>query len=384
MSEYIASQDDLVALAKNLEGSKILAVDTEFLREKTYYAQLCLLQINNGTVAAIVDPLAVKDLSPLIPILRDPDCVKIFHAATQDIDILYHETGVVPSPIFDTQVAASLLGHPLQVGYGPLVRAICDVRLPKADSYTDWSRRPLSNNQLKYALDDVVYLPQVYDVLHDELIKLGRLEWIQKDFDELADPARYDVDLREIWRKVKRTASLRREQLAIVREIASWRERQAMKRNRPRKWILADEAIVEIAKKAPKTRERLLEVRGLSGHLPNCDVNSILECVRKAKALPQSQWPKIERRPHGDTEVDGAVDLMSALVEVRAKQNGVAAPLLASHSELTRIAHGHLDDAAVLTGWRFDMVGKELLDLLDGKLVMYLKNGSIEVTEKHQ
>ena len=384
MGEYISTDKGLQELAKRLEGSKLLAIDTEFLREKTYYAKLCLLQVNNGRVAALIDPLAVRDLSPLTPILTDKGCVKVFHAGSQDIGIISHVTGVTPAPVFDTQVAASLLGYPLQVGYGPLVRSVCDVKLPKADSYTDWSRRPLTNNQLKYALDDVVYLPQIYDIFTDELIKKGRLDWVQRDFDELADPARYQVDPREMWHKVKRVSTLNRAQLAIVREVAAWREREAMARDLPRKWVLADEAIVEVARKAPKTRDRLLEVRGLANRLSGRDVNAILECVRKAKELPQGQWPKLERHAHGDTEIDGAVDLMAALVEVRAKENDVAAPLLASHDELSKLARGHRDEVAVLQGWRYEMVGRELLDLLEGRLVLYLDKGRIEVTERHR
>ncbi|MGI6032078.1 MAG: ribonuclease D [Coriobacteriales bacterium] len=382
MSEYITTEKQLEKLAEELEGSKILAIDTEFLREKTYFAKLCLLQLNNGQVQALVDPLSVHDLSPLVPILTDKNCVKIFHAGSQDIEILTHETGVTPTPIFDTQIAASLLGYPLQVGYGPLVRSICDVKLPKADGFTDWSRRPLSNNQLKYALDDVVYLPHVYEVLNDELDKKGRRAWVQEDFDELADPNRYKVNPREAWHRVKRISSLSRGQLAIVREVAAWREKEAMRRDQPRKWIMADEAIVEIARKAPNTRERLFEVRGLARHLTNRDANAVLECVRKAKALPQSQWPRLQRHAHGEAEIDGALELMAALVEVRAKENEVAPPILASYDELSKLCHGHRDQVSVLEGWRYDMVGHELVDLLEGRLAIYLDKGHIEVAER--
>ncbi len=384
MSRYVSSQAELEQLAADLEGSRILAIDTEFLREKTYYAKLCLLQLNNGDIQALVDPFSVDDLSVLAPILVDKNCTKIFHAGTQDIDILYRETGVVPAPVFDTQVAAALLGQPLQVGYGPLVRSVCDVKLAKADSYTDWSRRPLTSDQLKYALDDVVYLPQIYDIFVHDLEKKGRLSWLDGDFSALSDPKSYECDPKEMWHKVKRVSSLSRPQLAVAREIAAWREREAMRRNIPRKRVLADEAVLEVSRKAPKTRERLLEVRGLEGRLSNYDINQILEAVRRGRDLPESQWPKLPRRPHGDHEVDGAVNLMSALVEVRAKQNDVAAPVLASHSELTKLARGHRDEVDVLKGWRYEMVGKELIDLLEGRLVLYLEKGTIEVTERQQ
>lgn len=382
VSRFVTTQAQLEELAHDLEGSSVLAIDTEFMREKTYYAKLCLLQLNNGTVSAIVDPLAVTDLSPLVPVLTDEDCVKIFHAGTQDIAILHHETGVTPSPVFDTQVAASLLGYPLQVGYGPLVRSVCDVKLAKADSYTDWSKRPLTNSQVKYALDDVVYLPRVYECLRDELVGKGRLAWCERDFRALADPASYDVDPRETWRRVKRISSLSRGQLAIAREVAAWRELEAQRRNLPRKWVLADEALIEIARKAPKSREALFEVRGLANKLNGRDVNQILDAVSRGRDVPQDQWPKLERSPKGDVEADGAVELLSALLEVRAKENDVAAPLIATHPDLSKLVRGHREGLALMEGWRYDLVGRELIDLLEGRLALYLDAGVIKVAQR--
>lgn len=256
MSKYIQTAAELDALIEELKGSKFICIDTEFLREKTYFAKLCLIQVNNGDVSAIVDPLAIDDIKPFGVLLADHTITKVFHAGSQDIAILYHATGIMPSPVFDTQVAAALLGYPLQVGYGPLVRSMCGVRLAKADSYTDWARRPLSDNQVKYALDDVAYLPQMYEHMKASLSKKGRLEWLDADFKELTNPAKYDNEPREMWRRVKRVSSLSRQQLAIAREIAAWREQEAVKRNVPRKWVLSDEAIIEITRKAPSTSDR--------------------------------------------------------------------------------------------------------------------------------
>lgn len=382
MNRYVTTPAQLRELAAELEGSTVLAIDTEFLREKTYYAKLCLLQLNNGTVSALVDPFSVGDLSPLVPILTDENCVKVFHAGTQDIDILWHETGVIPSPIFDTQVAASLLGHPLQVGYGPLVRSVCDVKLAKADSYTDWSKRPLSGSQTKYALDDVIYLPRIYEALRDELAERGRLTWCERDFKALSDPASYENDPREMWRRVKRISSLSRGQLSVAREVAAWRETEAMRRNIPRKWVLPDEAIVEIARKAPKSSETLFEVRGLANKINGRDANQILEAVRKGKETPQEQWPRLERSPKGEVEADGAVELLSALLEMRAKQNGVAAPLVATHGDLSKLVRGHRDGLQLMEGWRYEIAGRELIDLLEGRLALYLADGTIEVVPR--
>lgn len=382
MSRYVSSQAELEELASELAGSKVLAIDTEFMREKTYFAKLCLLQLNNGEVSALVDPLAIDDLSPLVPILEDEACVKIFHAGTQDIDILYHATGTTPSPVFDTQVAASLLGYPLQVGYGPLVHSVCDVRLPKADSYTDWSKRPLTNSQKRYALDDVAFLPRIYEVLRDKLVSMGRLSWCDQDFADLADSKKYEVDPREMWRRVKRVSSLSRAQLAIARELAAWRENEAISRNIPRKWVLSDEAIVEISRKAPKSKEALFEVRGLSSKLNGKDVNQILDAVRKGKSTEQDRWPQLERHPKGDSESEGTVDLLSSLLEVRAKQNDVAAPLIATHSDLSKLVRGHHENLPLLEGWRYEIAGKELVDLLEGRLALYLDKGKISVVPR--
>lgn len=382
MNRFVTTQAQLEELAADLEGSRVLAIDTEFMREKTYFAKLCLLQLNNGEVSALVDPLSVTDLSPLIPILTDEDCVKVFHAGSQDIAILYHETGVVPTPVFDTQVAASLLGYPLQVGYGPLVRSICDVKLAKADSYTDWAKRPLTKSQTKYALDDVIYLPKMYETLKNQLVSKGRLSWCEHDFEELSNPAKYENDPREMWRRVKRVSSLSSGQLAIARELAAWREKEAVRRNIPRKWVLPDEAIIEISRKAPKTREALFEVRGLSSKLNGRDVNSILEAIRKGKDSPKSEWPKLEKSPKGAAEADGAVELLSALLEVRAGQSEVAAPIIATHSDLSKLVHGHREGLPLMSGWRYEIAGKDLVDLLEGRLALYLEGGEIAVAER--
>ncbi len=379
MSRYIDSQSAFEDYCLELADSNLLAIDTEFLREKTYYAKLCLLQVNNGKTEAIIDPLALDDLTPFGALLAKKDMVKIFHAGSQDIDILYHETGVLPTPLFDTQVAAALLGKPLQIGYGPLVRDMCGVKLAKADGFTDWSRRPLTKTQLKYAIEDVEYLPRIYRSMVATLEKSNRLSWLDEEFAELRNPAKYDHEPREMWRHVKRISSLTRQQLAIVREVAAWRETEAKRRNVPRKWVIADEAIVEIARKEPNTSARLLEVRGLASRLSHKAVNQILEAVRKGVETPQEQLPKKEHHDKGLHEADGIVDLMSALVSVRAAENGVAAPVLVNREELSKLARGHREDLGVLEGWRYQMVGKELESLLAGKLALHFDGRQINV-----
>lgn len=376
-SRYVDDQAAFEELLDDLKGSEILAIDTEFLREKTYYAKLCLIQVNNGHVQAIIDPLRIKNLKPFGEILSDPACVKIFHSGSQDIDILYHEVGVMPTPLFDTQMAAALMGFPLQVGYGPLVHALCGVKLAKADSYTDWSRRPLTTNQLKYALDDVVYLPTMYQHMHDTLEKQGRLSWLDEDFAHLADPSRYENDPREMWHKVKRVSSLNRPQLAVAREVAAWREKEAMRRNLPRKWVIPDEAIVDICRKNPKTIDRLLDVRGLSSKLNVKSARQVLDAVAAGKNCPPDDYPVLAKHSSGEPGIEGAVDLLAAVVDVRAKENGVAVPVLASHDDLSRLVRGHKNECGVLKGWRYEMVGRELLQVMEGKLCVCIQNGKV-------
>ena len=381
-SRYIDTQAGLEQLAADLEGSAVLAVDTEFLREKTYYPKLCLIQLNNEEIQAIIDPLAVRSLEPLASIMANPSCVKIFHSGSQDIDILYHELGVMPTPLFDTQMAAALMGFPLQVGYGPLVQALCDVRLAKADSYTDWSRRPLTTNQLKYALDDVVYLPKMYRHMERTLAMQGRGSWLDADFARLADPAKYDNDPMDMWRKVKRVASLSHGQMAVAQELAAWREREAMERNIPRKWVIPDEALVEIARKSPKSIDRLMEVRGLNTKLTTKTARKVLEAVKRGREKDPKDYPCLPKRPSGSPEVDGAVDLLASVVEVRAKENGVAVPVLASRDDLARLVHGHKGDCELMQGWRYEMVGRELEAIMEGKLAVYVEGGRLCVGER--
>ena len=219
--EYIANQENLEAFARRARSSAVLAVDTEFLREKTYYANLCLLQLATDTEVAVVDPFAIEDLSVLVPLMEDPTIVKLFHAAGQDLEIIYRELGVLPSPVFDTQVAAALLGHTQQIGYGPLVHSLCGVSLKKSDSFTDWSRRPLSDSQLDYAADDVIYLPKMYRVMRERLEAKGRLGWLDNDFAALSDPANYVCDVASRFKRLKRVGQLSRRQLSAAREVAS-------------------------------------------------------------------------------------------------------------------------------------------------------------------
>lgn len=377
---YISDQESLGAFVERARSSSVLAIDTEFLREKTYYAKLCLLQMATDDEVAIVDPFAVRDLAVLAPLLQDESVMKLFHAGGQDLEILYRVTGVLPAPVFDTQIAAALLGHTMQVGYGALVHSLCGVTLKKTDSFTDWSRRPLSESQLEYAADDVIYLPEMYRTMRSRLETKGRLAWLANDFAELSDPSRYEEDPRLRYRRLKRGSSLSRQQLSAAREAAAWREVEARKRDIPRKWVITDEQIVEVCKREARTIDELFMVRGMRDRLTTRDARALVACMKAGMDLPCEQWPELDRSSKSEPNVDAQLDLMTALVRLRARENDIAMQALASHSDLAQVARGYTEGVDVLRGWRRAMVGEELLELLDGRIALSLDADGLQVT----
>ncbi|MDF1541600.1 MAG: ribonuclease D [Anaerosomatales bacterium] len=378
---YVSDSGALQELVSLVKGAEFVALDTEFMRERTYYARLCLVQLATDDVEAIVDPLAVEDLMPLLDVLSDTRMTKVFHAGQQDLEIICLIAGTVPAPVFDTQVAATLAGFPTQVGYGALVSEIAGVKLDKSDTFTDWSRRPLSSTQLEYALNDVRYLPTVYRELRSRLEAEGRLSWLEPEFDRMVDPATYEVVPEELFRRVKRMSSLKARQLGVLMKLTAWREHEAQRRDIPRKWVLGDESLLEIARRSPQDRDALASIRGVADKLAKASYPGVLSAVAEGLALPREELPTLERKRRRPLDVDGAVDLMAALVRLRAKEHGVATPLLASRGDLELLAGGERDDTPLLEGWRRSIVGDELLRLLDGELVLRLADGRVVVDE---
>lgn len=376
---YIANQENLVAFVERAMRSSVLAIDTEFLREKTYYAKLCLIQLATDDEAVIVDPFSVGDLGALKPVLENESVVKLFHAGSQDLEILLREVGVLPRPIFDTQVAAALLGHTQQIGYAALVGTECGVTLKKIDSFTDWSRRPLSESQLEYAADDVLYLPRMYARMRAQLERKGRLSWLDRDFKEMSDPAKYATDERSRYRRLKRVSQLSRRQLSAAREVTAWRELEAQRRDVPRKWVITDEQIVEACKREARSIDELFMVRGMSDKLSTREARAVVSLMGSALDAPPDSWPDVDRCSKNEPNVDAQVDMMTAVVRLRAKESGVAFPTLASHDDLARVARGYRDNIDLLRGWRRSLVGEELLELLEGKLSLRLDGGDLKV-----
>jgi len=378
---YVTDNDALKTLVDRLRLSPAVGIDTEFMRERTYFARLCLIQLATDDVSAIVDPLVVDDLSPLCELMRDESVVKVLHAGGQDLEIFYRVCGHAAAPVFDTQVAATLAGFPQQVGYGALVHEMFSVKLDKGDSYTDWAKRPLTDTQVDYALNDVRYLPEMFRRLTTQLAEGGRSEWLAADFERLADPATYEIVPEEQWRRVKRVSSLNRRQLAVAREVAAWREREAMRRDVPKRWVIGDESVVEIARRMPKTAGELREIRGVSDKVGKGAAAGLVAAVAAGVAVPDEELPSLAKRKRLAGDVDGAVDLMVALVRLRAREHGVAMPLLASRDDLERLAGCDREGSALLEGWRRSMVGNELLELLDGRLTLSLAQGHLRVVK---
>ena len=374
---YISEYQDLKAFCERAASSKILAVDTEFLREKTYYPKLCLIQIATYEESACVDPLAIDDLSPLRDLLVDKRITKVFHACTQDLEVILHAMGVVAAPVFDTQLAAAFLGLRQQVGYGMLVEHYTGVRLPKADSLTDWSRRPLDAEQLAYAEDDVRYLPGIYDAMMTQLVAKNRLGWLTPEMEELSDRSHFERLPEQAYLHLKRSSSLTRRQLAVAREVCAWRERRAAERDIPRKWLVSDEILVEVCKRCPKTMDRLRRIRGTE-QISDREADGLLKAVRKGLAIGPADLPVQKRRERSSAEAEGAIDLMYALLRIISERSGIAPQLIATREDLVDLAAGR-EGCRLQSGWRYELAGSRLMRLLSGEMGLTVKDGRVEI-----
>ena len=366
MFEYIDNTQKLNDLLARLEHAEWVTLDTEFIREKTYYPRLCLIQIASADVLACIDPLQIPDLQPFLQWLRDPRRIKVLHAAWQDLEIFYHlGNGVLPAPIFDTQIAAAVLGMGDQLGYGRLVENLLGVVLDKSQSRTDWSRRPLTPAQLEYAIDDVRYLRDVYQQLRQQLEKLGRLKWLDKPFQKLADPNTYAIDPRSSWERVRGLQILKPHQLAILREIAAWREERALHKDIPRRWILSDEILLDMARMQPDSVQGLRHIRGLSDEQIERHGGEWLSCIARGKAIPKSEYPQLPRRRKLDANMSVVADLLMALLNQIANEHGISAQMIATRQQIEKM----LEEGRVTLAddWRGALVNDVFTAVLSGK-----------------
>ena len=378
----ITNSDELARLVGRLSGQAFVAVDTEFMRENTYWPDLCLIQIASTEEAAAIDPKADLDLGPLLDLLVGNDEVlKVFHAGGQDLEIIYNLTGKVPQPLFDTQVAAMALGHGEQVGYSNLIESMLGHTLDKGARFTDWSRRPLDKRQIDYAIADVTHLASVFPRLLDRLRKTGRGGWLDEEMERLSDPSAFAFPPDDAWKRLK-LPSRNPAVLGRLKALAAWRETEARTKNLPRGRIVKDDTLGELAIHPPKSQDDLGRVRGLSAGWRNNDIgNRLMAALAGSKPLDSSELPDREpRRPGLNKDAVLVSDLLKLLLKIRAKEAGVAPRLIARADDLELLAAGVRKDLRILDGWRYEQFGRDALDLVEGRLAFAIENGKLKMT----
>lgn len=375
---YVDSPELLEELCDRLRGAAAIALDTEFMREKTYFAQLALLQICNGEVIACVDPLALKDLQPLMDIIYDRDIQKVMHASRQDLEIFFDLNGDLPGPMFDTQIAATLLGYGDQVSYATLVRDMLGVELEKIHTRTNWTQRPLDRGQIVYAQDDVRYLLPIWQRQIRQLGDMGRSDWLDDDFEQLTNPQHYTREPQEAWLRIRGIRVLKGLQLAGLQELAAWREFRAREQDKPRKWVLRDDVLVDLARRMPETVQDLRSMRGLEPHVIKRLGDEVLQVISRVRTIPEAEWPILGFRFTPTPAQEALIDAMMAIVRQCGIENSVSPSALATRRELEQLVAGKID-VDLLHGWRGRLVGKELKAFLQGERSIQVRNRQLIV-----
>jgi ribonuclease D len=378
--QYVDSKDSLAALCQQLAGSDWLAIDTEFHREKTYYPELCLIQVANDDLIACIDPLAIDDLNPLLDLFYRDDITLVFHAARQDLELFFMLRQDLPPHVFDTQLAATVLGYGDQIGYGNLVKQCLNVELNKTQTRTDWRQRPLSAEQIDYAADDVRYLCLLYHQLKDKLDETGRSDWLKEDLTALSAVKTYQEDPGRSWQRIKGAGRLKPAQLAILQQLGIWREQRAISHNLPRKWVLKDDVMLDIARFAPSSTDGLKKIRGLEQRDIDRHGKAILQAIEKGKQQPKSEWPVIKRPVPLSNQQEAVVDALMALLRQRCDEQNITPVAVASRKQVEALVRG--DDSDLKQGWRYEVVGQELEAFLDGKLSLSGSHEHLEIEQR--
>jgi ribonuclease D len=380
----ISDTQTLTALVDRLAKMPFVAVDTEFMRENSYWPDLCLIQIASSDEAAAIDPKADGlDMKPLLDLLvENRDVLKIFHAGGQDLEIVHNLTGKTPVPLFDTQVAAMALGYGEQVGYSNLVESMLGHVLDKGARFTDWGRRPLDKRQIDYAIADVTHLATIFPRMVDKLRKTGRGGWLDEEMERLADPSSFFYPPEDAWKRLKlpgRNPQL----LGRLKAIAGWRETEARGKNLPRGRILKDDTLAELAAHPPKTQEDLGRVRGLSAGWRNNDIGGrLMQAILNAKPVSADELPQRDiKRPGLTKDAVLVSDLLKLLLKIRSRETGVAPKLIARSDELEALAAGVRDGLNILKGWRFEQFGSDALDLVEGRVAFGIEDGKLTMTK---
>jgi len=374
----ITTSRDLEAACRRLSRSKYITVDTEFMRETTYWPRLCVVQIAGPDEAVIVDAIAPNlDMEPFFKLMANRRVMKVFHAARQDIEIIFHRAGLIPHPIFDTQVAAMVCGFGDSVSYDQLVQRLTGARIDKSSRFTDWARRPLSDRQVDYALSDVTYLRDVYQALSERLDKQGRSDWVREEMTVLTSPKTYRLHPDEAWKRLKLRVRKPAE-LAVLREVAAWREREAQSRDVPRNRVIKDDAIYEIASQQPTTQSALGHLRTIPrGFERSRAAEDILAAVNKALEIPKDKLPRLPKHRPAANGNGAAVDLLKVLLKMTSETHGVASKVIATVDDLEAIASDDSADVPALHGWRRELFGNAALKLKHGKIALAVETNHV-------
>lgn len=380
----ISTTDELADFTRELSRSPFVAVDTEFMREKTYWPILCLVQAAGPEGEAIIDPLADgMDLSPLLDLMKDKTTTKVFHAARQDVEIFYKLLGEVPAPLFDTQIAAMACGFGDQIGYEPLMRTLLNAQIDKGSRFTDWSRRPLSKAQLSYAMSDVTYLREAYPLLSARLDDQNRRHWVEEEMEGLLDAGLYFVNPVEAWRRMK-LKNVRASDIGVLMKLAEWREKEAQSRDIPRNRILKDDAIFELSRLRPTAPAELAKARTMpNGFERSRAATDIITAVEAGLAVPKSDLPKNDHGRRRETPPADLVDLLKVLLKNRCERMDVAPKLIASVAEIEAIALGDTENIKAMHGWRREVFGAQAEQLMRGEIAMRYANGRVELIDQN-
>jgi ribonuclease D len=385
--KLLTDNQDIADICARFATADFITVDTEFMRENTYWPILCLIQISDGKEAAAIDPLAKGvDLGPLLELMvNNENVLKIFHAGGQDVEIIHNLTGKTPHPIFDTQIAAMAIGQSEQIGYANLVDSWLGITLDKGARFTDWSRRPLNTRQLEYAVADVTHLAKIFPMMLEKLKETGRGKWINAEMEKLADPDNYVNDPEKAWLRVK-SQGRNLDMLGRLKAIAAWREREAQAKDLPRGRIMRDETLADIAGHPPRDQAKLGQVRGLSAGWKNNDIGArLMEIIEQAEPLSRDDLPlKIGRRPKNGKSNALVTDLLKLLLKIRSAEMNVASRLLARADDLERIVAGEREDVPLLEGWRYEEFGRDALDLVEGRVSFTVKDGKLKMTHQQE
>ncbi len=376
--EYIDDDAALARFCDALSEAGYCAIDTEFIRESTYYPELALIQIASEERLACIDPIALKNLEPLARLLVEPRLIKVFHSSSQDLEILYQKFGQVPAPVFDTQLAAAVLGFNHQISYADLVQQITGVELEKKHTRAKWTRRPLSRDELDYAMDDVRYLLEVYRDLDRQLEQKNRRGWIENDLQAMSRAENYDVDGPGLWRRLKGVQKLKGERLQIASDLCQWREQLAQRQNRPRRWIAKDDAIIEIARQKPADRAALASIPELAEKTLQRHGDRILQIVARAQTVDSASWPRHEKYQALDTGQTALADCLMGLCRVIAEQNQIALATLATRKDIDNLILNQ-KSSRLAQGWRFAMAGEQLLEFVHGQASIAVKDQSLQL-----